>query len=194
MSILQVDADVAGDEEMNEMLMRTEEEYDVWQKMDEERAREMGGKDQKRLMQENEVRCRVYRVYGPWPGVWGPRYWGVQAEEPTGQMREADVGSRACDTTRSFLYRILTICFFTPGQVPESIIGPPFSNGDRVSAMQHIHSQQKPREGTVTKRLSHSDYEVRFDDGMTETHSRAMLVVVEEPGARRHPKTLNPVP
>jgi hypothetical protein len=65
--------------------------------------------------------------------------------------------------------------------VPESIIGPPFSNGDRVSAMQHIHSQQKPREGTVTKRLSHSDYEVRFDDGMTETHSRAMLVVVEEP-------------
>ena len=65
--------------------------------------------------------------------------------------------------------------------MPESIIGPPFSNGDRVSAMQHIHSQQKPREGTVTKRLSHSDYEVRFDDGMTETHSRAMLVVVEEP-------------
>lgn len=40
------------------MLMRTEEEYEVWQKMDEERARETGGKDKKRLMQENEVNFR----------------------------------------------------------------------------------------------------------------------------------------
>lgn len=113
-----VDADIAGDEEMNEMLMRTEEEFDVWQKMDERRARENGGKSGSRLMLEHEV--------------------------------------------------------------PEVIVGPPYNIGDRVSAMQSIHAQQKPREGTVVKRAVQSEYEVRFDDGLTEIHSRAMLVEVLE--------------